>query len=251
MRALALSCWLVGLGTAALGGPGVIQSAEYFEPTERYQHGVFGETSEWGGLRIWVSDACAGCANANRRHVQMRLPETHVFEDIAPRVVDLNGDGHPEVVVVETNINQGARLAIYDETGLITATPYIGRAHRWLAPAGFGDFNNDGQIDLAYVETPHLGRVLRMFTLQGTASPQLVEIGRVEGFTNHRIGDPNIWGGVRACNGTAVLIGANSNWTRMLVGTISNGVAVITDIGLLESPAQLDAALDCSYPIAR
>ena len=46
-------------------------------------------------------------------------------------------------------MTQGARLAIYDETGLVSATPYIGRSNRWLAPLGAGDLDGDGNIELA------------------------------------------------------------------------------------------------------
>lgn len=228
----------------------VIIAAEFAEPTQRYQHGVFGETAEWGTLVI-VVDLCPQCARMDKSDRVFRLPETHVFEDIAPRLVDLNGDGAPEVVVVETDMAQGARLAIYDQNGLVTATPYIGQTHRWLAPVGFGDFNDDGQIDIAYVETPHLGRILRMLTLISIPRPHLVEIGHVAGFTNHRFGDAEIWGGVRDCAGETVVIGTNADWSRILVGLVLNGTVMFADAGPLAAPEQLNALLDCDYVNAR
>jgi len=232
------------LASATVAQAERIVEASYGEPTSRYQHGVFGETSEWGALKL-VVDRCAGCASPDLHRIVLRLPETHVFEDIVPRLVDLDGDGEPEVVVVETDMAQGARLSVYGPTGLITATPYIGQTRRWLAPAGFGDFNDDGLLDIAYVETPHLGKVLRIFTLRTTPSPHLEELGRVAGITNHRIGDPNIWGGVRVCQGRAEVIGADGNWSRMMVARLQGGELVLSDVGPLSSPAQLDAALRC------
>ena len=98
-----------------------IVSASYAEPTPRYQHGVFGETEEWGALAFGLSD--------DQRMI-LRLPETRVFEDIAPRLADVDGDGAPEMIVVETDLSLGARLAIYDEAGFVAATSFIGQTHR-------------------------------------------------------------------------------------------------------------------------
>ncbi len=155
-----------------------IVSASYAEPTPRYQHGVFGETEEWGALAFGLSD--------DQRMI-LRLPETRVFEDIAPRLADVDSDGAPEMIVVETDLSLGARLAIYDEAGFVAATSFIGQTHRWLAPIGVADLDGDGLIEIAYIDRPHLARLLRVWRFQdGT----LVEVAQVEGLTNHRLGDP-------------------------------------------------------------
>lgn len=219
----------------------VILGAEFSEPTTRYQHGVFGETEEWGALAL-TADACPLCDQADRFRRVLRLPDNRVFEDNAPRLADLNGDGAPEVVVVETDLRQGARLSVYGLEGLIAATPFIGRPSRWLAPAGFGDFNGDGRADIAYIETPHLGRVLRIFTLEGA---MLREIAQMAGFTNHVFGDPAIRGGVRDCGAGAEIVGASPDWGRVLVARVVNGQITFTDAGPLTSPAALDDALTC------
>ena len=38
--------------------------------------------------------------------------------------IDADGDGDAEVIVVESDDDRGARLAIYDETGAVAATPF-------------------------------------------------------------------------------------------------------------------------------
>jgi hypothetical protein len=44
------------------------------------------------------------------------LPETEVFEDLAPRLADLDGDGKAEIIVVQSHRDLGARLAVYGLT---------------------------------------------------------------------------------------------------------------------------------------
>ena len=66
------------------------------------------------------------------------------------------------------------------------AWPPIGTPFRWLAPAAIADLNGDGVTDIAYVETPHLGKVLRVWSW---AAGGLTEIAQLRGVTSHRIGD--------------------------------------------------------------
>ncbi|KAA2311481.1 VCBS repeat-containing protein, partial [Puniceibacterium sp. HSS470] len=104
---------LVGLA-APLRAEGVIEAATYAEPTRRYDHGVLGDDVEWGALVLTLPG----------RQITLRLPETRVFEDTQPRLADLDGDGAPEVITVESDLALGARLSVYGPSGLVAATPF-------------------------------------------------------------------------------------------------------------------------------
>jgi hypothetical protein len=208
----------LALAVAVLAGPAGaeipviprIGSAWLAEPTERYNHAVLGDALEWGALEMTIS---GGILNV----VTIRLPETRVFEDVEARVADLDGDDHPEVIVVETDLAKGASLAVYgpkgDAVAKIAATPFIGQPNRWLAPAGIADFDGDGQVEIAYVDRPHLRKELVFVRLEGD---QLIEALRLPGLTNHRIGDDFISGGVRDCGQGPELILASDDWTRVM-----------------------------------
>ena len=205
-----------------LSGPAMAQeivAARLIAPTDRYAHAVLGDALEWGGLELTLSDA---------RRLRFSLPASHVFEDITARVADFDGDGRAEVMVVETSLAQGAALAIYDTNGRRAATPYIGQPNRWLAPAGWGDFDGDGRVEIAYVDRPHLARELVFVRLTGR---RLTELTRAPGFTNHRIGDSTIAGGTRRCNGRDTLVVASADWSRAMEVSLGSKAMIARDIG--------------------
>jgi len=83
-----------------------------------------------------------------------------VFEDLKPRIADLNGDGHDDVIVVKSNLKRGSALVVIGERKgryeIIAETPPLGAAHRWLDPAGIADFTGDHKVDIALVRQPHV-----------------------------------------------------------------------------------------------
>lgn len=219
---------------------GVIRDARYSEPTTRYAHGVLGDDVEWGALEL-ILGPCADCAQAAVRKVTIRLSETRVFEDLAPRLVDLEADGSPEVIVVESDMSQGARLAVYDETGVIAASPFIGRANRWLAPVGAADFDGDGVQEIAYIDRPHLARTLRVWRFDADG---LAEVAAATGLTNHRIGEAGIASGIRDCAAGPEILTADAGWTRLVATRLEDGSLVARDLGRW-SDAGLRDALAC------
>lgn len=242
-RALAPVVALVMAGAAAAQGPVTdVLAARYGEPTTRYPHGVLGDEEEWGALILDIV-VCPACAEPERRQILVRLPETRVFEDVAPRLADVDDDGLTEVVVVESDRQEGGRLAIYDADGLVAATPFIGQRFRWLAPVGTGDLDGDGRTELAYVDRPHLARTLRVWRMDGG---DLVELGSLQGVTNHRIGERDIAGGIRDCGDGPEMILADAGWTRLLAVRFDGGSLSPRDIGPHEGRASFARALDCA-----
>lgn len=232
-RALPALC--VGLAVLAPAAQAeVITTARFTEPTSRYAHGVLGDAEEWGALEI----------RTDKQHTTytIRLPVTSVFEDVAPRLADIDGDGEPELVVVETQVDQGASLAIYDHTGKIASTPYIGTRNRWLAPVATADLDGDGLIELAYIDRPHLAKTLRVWRF---ADGALTPVAALEGLTNHRIGERDIAGGLRDCGTGPEMVVANADWSRLMAVTLTGPTLRARDIGTHENRASFARALAC------
>ena len=213
-----------------------ITAATFDDPTDAYAHGVLGDTRTFRSL-ILSTDNRAGSglttsAVARSSTFRLRLPLDRVFEDVAPRLADVDGNGDAEVVVVETQVDLGAQLAVYDETGKVAATPYIGQPFRWLAPAGIGDFDGDGRPEIAYVDRPHLLRELVFVRLEGD---RLVEVARAPGFTNHRIGDEDITSAVRDCAGQSEVLLPDAGWSRLMAVRLAEGNVISRDAGPLHA----------------
>lgn len=159
-------------------------SAWLIDPTSRYRHGALGDEIEACGFLVRTPSG---------RALTYRLPRNAVFEDRRVRLRDLTGDGVPEAVVIKATIDAGASVAIFriqaDRIVLFAEGPAIGRANRWLNLAGIADYDGDGRPDIAYVQTPHLAGIVRVFALRGN---RLRETGRKAGYTNHIIGSRNL-----------------------------------------------------------
>ena len=213
-RAQPMLCILGALLVPGFAVADSVVTARYTDPTDRYDHGVLGDAIEWGTLEITLEDG------TKRRFI---LPETLVFEDVAPRVADLDADGSPEIIVVESSLTLGARLAVYGPMGRLAMTDHIGRKNRWLAPVGAADFTGDGRSEIAMVVTPHLAGKLEILVFDGT---HLTPIATTNGLTNHRIGDMDIAGGIRICQDAPQIILAQMPW-RASVDTTMVAVRLI------------------------
>jgi hypothetical protein len=220
------------------------------DPTERYPHKVLGRIPAFTSLTV-TAEVCTDCA-APQITAALTLDAPLVFEDVAPRLWDVTGDGRPEVVVVQSHESLGARLTVWAlrDPGqpdaplfrMLAATDFIGTRFRWLAPFGLGDFTGDGQIEIAYVETPHLGKTLRLVGLDGD---RLVERAALSGVTNHRIGEESIAGGVRFCDGRSEAVLASADRQRLVAIQWIDGSLVSQDIGPLRHAGDWDAAMIC------
>ncbi len=234
----------VATGAIAADCEPMIAEAEYSGPTSRYPHGVLGDDIEWTVLSVGLSNG-GNCPSASTTTAR-RLPSTLVFEDVAPRVVDLDGDGRPEVLVVESDQDKGARLAIWGMTpeGLdrLAATPFIGTRFRWLAPVGAADLDGDGRIEIAYVDRPHLAKTLRLWRY---TAGRMTEVASVRGLSNHRIGETAISGGIRECGGDPEIITASADWASIMATRFHDGRLEPRRIGPHLGSTSFDDAMAC------
>lgn len=152
-------------GRIAIAATGDIRQAWFARPTSRYAHGVLGDAIEAGSLVA---------VTASGQVLEVVLPADQVFEDITPRIADLDGDGRNEVITIRSSKSGGAAVAIFGLAGdgltLRGAGTENGRANRWLNIAGFLP-RTDGGLTLYGVRTPHIGG--RLFSLDfrnGTVS---------------------------------------------------------------------------------
>ena len=225
---------LLVCGAAPFAGAATaeINGARYVEPTTRYEHGVLGDAVEYGALELSFDNG------ASKRFT---LPHSRVFEDTAPRLIR-DPQGNRRVLVVESSLREGARLALYDGRGLFAATPYVGRPHRWLAPVGAADLDGDGYLELAYIDRPHLAKRLRVWRLTGKS---LDHVADQSGLTNHRIGWDHIPGGIRRCGEVPEMVTATADWSVIAISTLREGRITTRAIGPYRDPDSLNAALDC------
>ena len=131
--------------TVAVGNRN-IRAAWLVAPTSRYRHGILGDAIEAGGLAVEGVDG---------RRVEFVLGKESVFEDLLPRLHDIDGDEDEEVVVVRSYLQAGAALSVFGlrdgKLVRIAETQPIGRPNRWLNPIGAADFYGDARVELAAV----------------------------------------------------------------------------------------------------
>jgi len=229
----ALTALIVGLMTcqalaeAAVRGTPVPDTAwpvraSYAEPTNRYDHNIMGSIQGWSRLEVEVAP-CSNCKSGIST-IRVDQPQSRVFEDFAPRLWDITGDGRPEIVAVESDLSKGARLVVWEVTEgasgpslrRLATTAFLGTKYRWLAPIGAADFDRDGTIEIAYVEKPHLDRVLRLVRLEGN---RLANVASVAGVTNHAIGQEQVESLVRTCGGVPEIIALSEDGQFVLAVT--------------------------------
>lgn len=253
---LASCLWLASLGfgaahaqDACTPGDGRILAQACFLadplPEQSYGHNILGDTQEWANLSLEWGPVADPSFTGDAPLLIMRLAAGSIFEDVAPRIIELNDDPLPEVLVVNSQTGQGARLLILDVNpdGVSSiAGPFIGQQNRWYAPLGVRDLDGDGRVEVAWIDRPHLARVLRIAQVQGS---RLVEVDALDGLTNHRIGEDDIAGGIRDCGQGAEMIVATANWSQLVAVRWDGAAFERSVLGRDTSRAAFASAMAC------
>ncbi|SLN31426.1 hypothetical protein AQS8620_01019 [Aquimixticola soesokkakensis] len=202
-----------------------ITAARYVEPTTAYGHGAL-KGGEYAALSLSID---------GRTHF-IRYA-TAVFEDTAPRLVDLDGDGRLEAVSVVSTAAQGARIQIFAEVdgapAPVLASSAAGQGYRWFAIAAIADLDGDGRMEIAYVDRPHLAKTLRIAEVSRTGELwRLTAEAEIAGLTNHHLKSALIEGGLRACEGAmpAVVL-ADDTWARRITVAWDGSAYTAQDAG--------------------
>lgn len=161
-------------------GHGAVAKAWLADPTDRYDHGILGDTVEAATVRVQWRDGTTSAFAAG---------DDAVFEDRKVRLADVDGDGQDDLVVVRTYLDKGSAVLVLKAAGetlkeLAESRP-IGKPHRWLNPVGVADFDGDHKPEIAVVTTPHIGGVLRFYRYR---KGRLVETLAAKGYANHIAG---------------------------------------------------------------
>lgn len=180
VRSLSYGAALVSaLATATVGTESIVE-ARYTAPVERYGHFALGRPHEYARL--------SATTNSGRK-LALQLPQEEVFEDLAPRLIQLAPGEPVSILAIVSRRDDGSRLVIIrlDADGLAidAQSAAVGTQNRWLNPVGVADLDGDGRAEIAAVITPHIGGTLKVYRKKGG---NLEEIDALAGFSNHVYG---------------------------------------------------------------
>lgn len=157
--------------------------AQYTVPTEKYSHGILGDNIEAEQLVVVVDSI----------FYELTLQSHYVFEDIRPRLYDVDGDNELEFITIRTNLSKGAGIAIYkiinEQLVEYAYVSEIGTPNRWLNIVTIDDLDNDGIVELVWIQTPHIGGILKVAKINEGLLQVLTDKSQ---YSNHAIGERNL-----------------------------------------------------------
>ena len=208
--------------------------AQYVQPTTRYTHGILGDAVEAGQLVVL----------RNGISYVHTLGDQYVFEDLKPRLFDVDGDGQVEIIAIRTHVQKGAGIVIYKiENETLTEFAWveeIGNAFRWLNIAAIYDLDSDGIVELAWIQTPHIGGTLRVARVQ---TGKLAVLAESSFYSNHAIGEINLCLSVVTQLGNVTTLYVPTQDRRQIVGFQFSG-------GSLQNTETITQTVDFSQSLA-
>lgn len=171
-------------GSSVAIGDGRIARAWLAEPVQRLEQSAIGP---WVAGSLVVEDRTT-------KTYRLELALNEAFEDLRPRIADLDGDGEGTVFLVRASLAQGAALVAVRLEGegllrIVGETAPEGHPGGWLNPIGFGDFLGRGHASIAIVRSPDQGGKLQVLDFSGGAFRLLFSI---PGVSNHIPGRPTL-----------------------------------------------------------
>lgn len=163
------------LAFADLEGDSDPEVVAFLSPSGRYPHGVLGDALEPTAVAAFERHSL-------QTLWRLDLPAPYVFEDIAPRVVQMGG--RDVLVTVRSSAWAGAALALVGLTNQklqLSLGLELGIPNRWMNPlVGFGE--------VYAIHTPHLGGILHRYTVSGNLGTSRL----LDGISSHAIGSRNL-----------------------------------------------------------
>lgn len=207
--------------------------AQYTVPTRQYAHGILGDDIEARQLVVVV----------NGSFYEHTLSKHYVFEDIRPRLYDIDNDGHVEFITIRSHQSKGAGIVIYKlRRGQLieyATLSEIQKPYRWLNIVTINDLDNDGIVELVWIQTPHIGGIVKVAKI---TPGRLRVLDEKQGYSNHAIGQRNLCLSVlRDQPQQKTFFVATQDRSRIVGFSFTNNT-----LNLVES---IDQAVDFSQPL--